>query len=79
MHDLGPPSLEGGSRHHAVLKAEQSDERDVDHDGDAERRLRTFVHGQAGEGEVADEYDQVEKGREKDRVTENRKNKRSNA
>jgi hypothetical protein len=55
-----------------VLHAKQGDQRNVDHDRGREGGCGPDVDGSPGEGEVADEHDQVKEGREENRVGENR-------
>ena len=69
-HDPRPLGLEARPRHDAVLKAEQSDQRDVD--DDRERRpahCGPISTVRRREGEIADEDDQIEESREEDRVS----------
>jgi hypothetical protein len=62
-----------------VLKPEKRDESDVDDCGDQGRRLGAGIDRNHCESEVSDKHDEVEKGRDEDRVAEHREEKRCNS
>src|SRR5436190_1878291 len=70
--ELGPPALETPPRHHAVLESEQGDPGQIDDGRDRDGILRPDIDRSAGKWKVADEDDQVEEGREEDRVGNDR-------
>jgi len=74
-HHSRPGALEPLARHHAVLKAEQGDQRDVDKDRCRERSIQSAIDGLGRDRQVPDEGDQIEEGREEDRIGDQREKK----
>ena len=53
-----------------MLKPEQGDERDINNDSGGGRSRRPAVNRDRSKGKVANEDDQVQEGREEDRISE---------